>query len=102
MSRQTSRTAAGRTPLVTRRRSLSPHTVAPLHLEPSSETHMQEPIAIVGCGCVLPDARSPAQFWDNTLAQHCAVRPLRGGVWDWESYGDASGTHPDPESQAAR
>ncbi|GEN12059.1 Beta-ketoacyl synthase, C-terminal domain [Myxococcus fulvus] len=47
----------------------------------------QEPIAIIGMGCVLPDAHDVPTFWKNLQAGHVAVRPLTGARWDWSAYG---------------
>ena len=45
-------------------------------------------IAVVGVGCVLPDANDPEEFWRNNLEGHAAIRELAGKVWDWERYYD--------------
>ncbi len=37
---------------------------------------MTEPIAIVGMACEYPEARSPAELWENVLAQRRAFRRL--------------------------
>jgi acyl transferase domain-containing protein len=50
---------------------------------------VNEPIAVVGLGCVLPDAVSPEAFWANTLAKRSSVRPLEGSEWTWRLYSDA-------------
>ena len=34
------------------------------------------PIAVVGLGCVLPDAHDPAQLWQNVLASRVAISDL--------------------------
>src|SRR5437016_11002273 len=34
------------------------------------------PIAIVGMACIYPDARNPAELWENVLAQRRAFRRL--------------------------
>ncbi|MFY2561137.1 polyketide synthase [Corallococcus terminator] len=47
----------------------------------------QEPIAIIGMGCVLPDAHDVSTFWRNLQAGHVAVRQLTGARWDWSEYG---------------
>ncbi|MFG2004313.1 beta-ketoacyl synthase N-terminal-like domain-containing protein [Spirillospora sp. NPDC048911] len=39
---------------------------------------MFEPIAIVGRGCVLPDALSPSALWDNVVAGRVSLRPVPG------------------------
>lgn len=43
-------------------------------------------IAIVGIGCILPDANSPLELWNNTLRGHSAVRPLSARTYDWHYY----------------
>lgn len=45
------------------------------------------PIALIGLGCILPEAASPARFWDNVLAGRSALRPLTAGAWEWERLG---------------
>ncbi|MEF9915409.1 beta-ketoacyl synthase N-terminal-like domain-containing protein [Streptomyces sp. P5-A9] len=40
-----------------------------------------EPIAIVGTGCVLPDALDPAAFYANVAAAHSSLRPVPDGRW---------------------
>ncbi|MEW5848271.1 MAG: beta-ketoacyl synthase N-terminal-like domain-containing protein [Myxococcota bacterium] len=56
---------------------------------------MGEPIAVVGLGCVLPDALNVRAFWDNTLRGHSAIRELRGGGWEWTRYHDPNPSAPD-------
>jgi acyl transferase domain-containing protein len=46
------------------------------------------PVAVIGIGCVLPDARDPDAFWQRNLAGHCAIRELGGSTWDWNRYFD--------------
>ncbi len=36
------------------------------------------PVAIVGYGCVLPDAANPTSFWDNSLKGASALKPVDG------------------------
>jgi len=43
---------------------------------------------VIGIGCVLPDARNPAEFWQRNLEGHCAIRELGGSLWDWNRYFD--------------
>ncbi|MGC5325405.1 beta-ketoacyl synthase N-terminal-like domain-containing protein [Brevibacillus sp. SYSU BS000544] len=44
-------------------------------------------IAIVGLGCILPDACSPTQFWENNINGHTALRPLDiHNRWDWNMF----------------
>ncbi|WP_063772726.1 beta-ketoacyl synthase N-terminal-like domain-containing protein [Streptomyces sp. CT34] len=40
-----------------------------------------QPIAIVGRGCVLPDALDPDTFWDNIAEGRCSLSPVRDGRW---------------------
>ncbi|QSQ15034.1 beta-ketoacyl [acyl carrier protein] synthase domain-containing protein [Myxococcus landrumensis] len=47
----------------------------------------QEPIAIIGTGCVLPDAPDVPTYWRNLQSGHVAVRHLSGARWDWSRYG---------------
>jgi acyl transferase domain-containing protein len=46
------------------------------------------PVAVIGIGCVLPDARDPDAFWQRNLEGHCAIRELGGSTWDWNQYFD--------------
>jgi enediyne polyketide synthase len=50
-------------------------------------------IAIVGMSCVYPDARSPAELWENVLAQRRAFRRIPDERLRSEDY-----LHPDPQS----
>ncbi|TDD61685.1 beta keto-acyl synthase [Kribbella antibiotica] len=40
-----------------------------------------EPIAIVGRGCVLPDAPTPAALWDNLLASRLSIATVPADRW---------------------
>ncbi|WP_326696263.1 beta-ketoacyl synthase N-terminal-like domain-containing protein [Streptomyces sp. NBC_01754] len=40
-----------------------------------------EPIAVVGRGCVFPDALDPDAFWDNVAARRCGLSPVPEGRW---------------------
>ncbi|MFE9673922.1 beta-ketoacyl synthase N-terminal-like domain-containing protein [Streptomyces sp. NPDC006259] len=40
-----------------------------------------EPIAVVGRGCVFPDALDPDAFWDNIAARRCSLAPVPDGRW---------------------
>ncbi|MFF3484316.1 beta-ketoacyl synthase N-terminal-like domain-containing protein [Streptomyces sp. NPDC002701] len=40
-----------------------------------------DPIAIVGRGCVFPDALDPDTFWDNIAARRCSLSPVPEGRW---------------------
>ncbi|MFC9947202.1 beta-ketoacyl synthase N-terminal-like domain-containing protein [Streptomyces pratensis] len=40
-----------------------------------------DPIAVVGRGCVFPDALDPEAFWDNIAARRCSLSPVPDGRW---------------------
>ncbi|MGW4548073.1 beta-ketoacyl synthase N-terminal-like domain-containing protein [Streptomyces violaceorubidus] len=40
-----------------------------------------EPIAVVGRGCVLPDALDPDTFWDNVAARRCSLSAVPEQRW---------------------
>jgi malonyl CoA-acyl carrier protein transacylase len=42
----------------------------------------KEPIAIVGLGCVLPDAPDVQTFWDNVLSGKSSIREVPKDRWD--------------------
>ncbi|MPY45660.1 beta keto-acyl synthase, partial [Streptomyces phyllanthi] len=53
-----------------------------------------EPIAVVGRGCVLPDAPDPDTFWDNVLAGRTSLTDAPEGRWrlsDTWAVGDPAG-----------
>jgi acyl transferase domain-containing protein len=47
---------------------------------------MDDRVAVVGIGALLPDALSPAQLWSNLLARHSALRPVPKDLWDEDHY----------------
>jgi acyl transferase domain-containing protein/3-hydroxymyristoyl/3-hydroxydecanoyl-(acyl carrier protein) dehydratase len=59
----------------------------------------QEPIAIVGRGCVVPGALDPGTFWENIAAGRCSLDPASGGgvVRDFDAAFDATGFAVDAE-----
>ncbi len=59
----------------------------------------QEPIAIVGRGCVVPGAFDPDAFWENIAAGRCSLDPASGGgfVRDFDASFDAAGFAVDAE-----
>jgi acyl transferase domain-containing protein/3-hydroxymyristoyl/3-hydroxydecanoyl-(acyl carrier protein) dehydratase len=54
---------------------------------------VQEPIAIIGRGCVVPGAFDPDTFWENIAAGRCSLAPASGGgfVRDFDASFDARG-----------
>jgi PfaB family protein len=57
---------------------------------------MLEPIAVVGRGCVLPDALDPAAFGRNLLAGKLSLSPAPAGRWRLPR-ADALGAEADPD-----
>lgn len=64
-----------------------------------------EPIAIIGRGCVLPDALNPNTLWDNIAGARSSVRPVRldqnmesigGGVSGFDKVFDPTGFRVSP------
>ncbi|MBL9037751.1 MAG: acyltransferase domain-containing protein, partial [Archangium sp.] len=47
---------------------------------------MKQPIAVVGLGCVLPDAFSPSDFWRNLLANRVSLRDVPANRWTHTLY----------------
>src|SRR5882757_8373297 len=60
------------------------------HLKP-----LASPIAIVGLACLYPDARTPAELWENVLAQRRAFRRLPPERLRLEDYWSADPAAPD-------
>jgi malonyl CoA-acyl carrier protein transacylase len=48
----------------------------------SAESVSKEPIAIIGVGCVLPDAPDVATFWENLLQGRSSIREVSPSRWD--------------------
>ncbi|MCH1411546.1 MAG: polyketide synthase, partial [Candidatus Poseidoniaceae archaeon] len=40
-----------------------------------------EPIAIIGCSALMPDAEDTASFWQNIIDAHVSIRDLPEGRW---------------------
>ena len=57
----------------------------------------QEPIAIVGRGCVVPDAFDPETFWANIRSGRCSLSPGGGFVRDFDSHFDPGGFAAPPD-----
>lgn len=45
-----------------------------------------EPIAVIGLGCVLPDAPDVATFWQNLVAGRSSIREVPKSRWDSDVY----------------
>jgi enediyne polyketide synthase len=56
---------------------------------------MSQPIALVGLACIYPDARSPAELWENVLAGRRAFRRLPAERLRAEDYWSADRDAPD-------
>lgn len=57
--------------------------------------HLKD-IAIVGLGCILPDAFSPQQFWENNIKGHSALQPLGShNRWKWKLFHSTNKTDTD-------
>ncbi len=59
------------------------------------ETVRNEPIAIIGLGCVLPDAPDVKAFWDNILAGRSSIREVPHDRWDPALFYSADKSVPD-------
>src|ERR1041385_1852478 len=59
------------------------------------ETVLKEPIAIVGVGCVLPDAPDVATFWTNILAGKSSIREVPATRWNPSLFWSADKAAPD-------
>ncbi|MGB1696771.1 MAG: SDR family NAD(P)-dependent oxidoreductase [Thermoplasmatota archaeon] len=55
----------------------------------------KEPIAIIGTGCVLPDAPDVATFWNNLLAGKSSITEVPRERWDPTLYHSDDKTLPD-------
>ena len=55
---------------------------------------MKEKIAIIGLGCVFPDAPDFTEYWRNIIEGKDSVRDLSGEFWDASDFYD-----PDPKAQ---
>jgi malonyl CoA-acyl carrier protein transacylase len=55
----------------------------------------KEPIAIIGLGCVLPDAPDAKTFWDNVLAGRSSIREVPRDRWDPALFYDTDKSAPD-------
>jgi malonyl CoA-acyl carrier protein transacylase len=54
-----------------------------------------EAIAIIGLGCIFPDAPNVDAFWDNLKRGHSSIREVPPSRWDTSLYWDADRSAPD-------
>ncbi len=57
-----------------------------------SDTVTKEPIAIIGLGCVLPDAPDIPTFWNNLVEGRNSIREVPPTRWDTALYYDSAKT----------
>lgn len=50
---------------------------------------MREKIAIIGLGCVFPDAPDFTEYWRNIIEKKCSLHDISGEFWKAEDYYDA-------------
>jgi NAD(P)H-dependent flavin oxidoreductase YrpB (nitropropane dioxygenase family) len=43
-------------------------------------------VAVVGMGCIFPDAGNPAQFWQNILSRRYSIKEVPRERWDSDTY----------------
>ncbi|WP_051237177.1 type I polyketide synthase [Ottowia thiooxydans] len=60
----------------------------PLGAPLKDEDMNNEPVAIIGIGCVLPGAQEASALWRNLLDQANAIREVPESRWDWRLYFD--------------
>jgi len=58
-------------------------------------SQIDDEIAIVGMGCIYPDAPSPEQFWENILSQKYSIRAMPAERLDPDLYYDPDKKAPD-------
>jgi len=52
-------------------------------------------IAIVGLGCILPDAPNPTIFWDNLVDKRYSITEVPPERWNVKDYYDPDPSAPD-------
>lgn len=55
---------------------------------------MKEKIAIIGFGCVFPDAPDFTEYWRNIIEKKCSIHDISGEFWRAEDFYD-----PDPKAE---
>lgn len=61
----------------------------------SNEKTAREGIAIIGLGCILPDALNVQQFWQNIISKKYSIIEVPPDQWSREDYYDPDPTVPD-------
>ncbi|MDJ0802606.1 MAG: beta-ketoacyl synthase N-terminal-like domain-containing protein, partial [Desulfobacterales bacterium] len=56
---------------------------------------IEDEIAVIGMGCIYPDAGDPAQLWENVIAKHYAIGEMPADRLDPALYYDADRKAPD-------
>lgn len=42
----------------------------------------EDTIAIIGMGCIFPDANNPQEYWNNIISRRCSIREIPNGLWN--------------------
>ena len=45
-----------------------------------------EPIAVVGMGCIMPDAEDIAKFWNNIVNAHVSIKEVPSNRWSIDDF----------------
>jgi len=46
----------------------------------------EDTIAIIGMGCIFPDANNPREYWQNIISGHSAISEIPKELWDADAY----------------
>lgn len=49
-----------------------------------SDQYYSDDCAITAISCLLPDASSPEEFWNNLINANCSIKPISKNRWDKE------------------
>ncbi|MFO7987952.1 MAG: beta-ketoacyl synthase N-terminal-like domain-containing protein [Desulfotignum sp.] len=67
-------------------RSRLVHHLNRLEILASPKSRINDEIAVVGMGCILPEADTPDALWDNILGKKYAIRPMPEKRFDKDLY----------------
>lgn len=70
-------------------------TERPTTTEPTSDSALREPIAIVGMSCLFPKAQSVEEYWSNLRRGVDAITEVPATHWRPEDFFDADPKNPD-------